>query len=109
MRLRVVQCLAVLSILTLTVPAWARTYKQDLNVSKNTSIGGTQLKVGDYELTADDTKKEVEVLQNGKVLATLPGQWVKLPQKPQFSTVIIDGDKITQVQFSGTDQALQVQ
>jgi hypothetical protein len=109
MRHRVTQCLAILSFLTLTIPVWARTYTAPLSVSKNAAIGGTQLKAGDYQLTADPDKKEVEVLQNGKVLATVPGQWVKLPQKPQYSTVIFDGDKITQVQFSGTDQALQVQ
>jgi hypothetical protein len=102
-------CLAVLVVLTVTLPVWARTYKETINPEKDTMIGSTQLKAGSYDLTADPAKKELQVLVNGKVMATVPGDWVKLPQKPQYSTVISDGNKITQVQFSGSDQAFQVQ
>jgi hypothetical protein len=109
MRLRVKQGIALVAILALSVPVWARTYKEELNSDKDTMIGGTQLKPGAYELSADSTKKELQVLVNGKVMATVQGEWVKLPNKPQYSTVVSDGNKITQVQFSGTDQAFQLQ
>jgi len=109
MLLRVKHCVAVLAVLTLTLPVWARTYKETINPEKDTMIGGTQLKAGSYDLAADPAKKELQILENGKVMATVEGQWVKLPQKPQYSTVVSDGNKITQVQFSGTDQAFQVQ
>ena len=110
MRLRMKHCVAVLAVLTMTMPAWARTYKETISPEKDTMIGGTELKAGSsYELSADDAKKELKIVENGKVLTTVQGQWVKLPQKPQYSTVVSDGNKITQVQFSGSDQAFQLQ
>jgi hypothetical protein len=102
-------CVAVLAILTMTMPAWARMYKQTINPDKDTMIGGMQLKAGSYDLSADSAKMELQILEHGKVTATVQGQWVKLPAKPQYSTVVSDGNKITQVQFSGSDQAFQVQ
>jgi len=109
MHIRTKHFIAGLAALTLTIPVWARTYKESLTTDKNEMIGSTQLSAGSYELAADDSKKELDVLENGKVMATVQGQWVKLPKKPQYSTVVSDGDKITQVQFSGSDQAFQVQ
>jgi hypothetical protein len=107
MRLRMKHCVAVLAVLTMTMPAWARTYKETINPEKDTMIGETKLKAGSYELSADDAKKELKIVENGKILATVQGQWVKLPQKTQYSTVVSDGDKITQVQFSGSDTVLR--
>jgi hypothetical protein len=109
MHIRTKHFIAGLAVLTLSMPVWARTYKESLMTDKNEMIGSTQLNAGSYELAADDSKKELNVLENGKVMATVQGQWVKLPKKPQYSTVVSDGDKITQVQFSGSDQAFQVQ
>jgi len=86
---------------------WARTYKQTLVLSSNATIGSTQLKPASYELAADDTKMELNILQKGKIIATVQGEWVKIPQKAQSPGVDSDRDKITQVRFSGSDQAFQ--
>lgn len=107
MRLCVKHFLAGLAALTLVMPVWARTYEEALNLTKTATIGSTQLKAGNYQLTADDTKKELTVVQNGKVIATVPGQWIKLPKKADHSSIESDGDKVTQVQFKGSDQAFQ--
>jgi len=107
MRLRVKHYLVGLAVLTVTIPVWARTYKESLTLGKNATIGSAQLKPGSYELTADDTKKELNILQKGKIIATVQGQWVKIPQKAGAAEVDFDGDKISQVQFSGSDQAFQ--
>ena len=96
-----------LAVLALTIPAWARTYKQTLVLSTNATMGSAQLKPASYELTADDTKMELNILQKGKIIATVQGQWVKVPQKAGSSAVVFTGDKITQVQFSGSDQEFQ--
>jgi hypothetical protein len=110
MRLPMKHCLAGLAALTLTMPVWAaRTYKEPLSVVDNTTIGSARLKPGSYELAANDTKKDLNILQNGKVVATVQGQWFKLAQKPPYSMVISNGDKITQVEFSGTEEAFKVQ
>jgi hypothetical protein len=107
MRFRVKHFIAGLAVLTLTMPVFARTYKESLALANNTTIGSSQLKPGSYDLTADDTKKELNILQHGKIIATVQGEWVKIPQKAQDSGVDTDHDKITQVRFSGSDQAFQ--
>ena len=107
MHLRVKHYLACLTILALAMPMWAHTYKESLTFSNNITIGSAQLKPGSYELTADDTKKELNIVQRGKIIATVQGEWVKIPQKALGSGVDSDGDKITQVRFSGSDQAFQ--
>jgi hypothetical protein len=109
MRLRVKHYFAGLALLALTLPVWARTYKQSLAVNKNTTIGSAQLQPGSYDLTADDSKPEITIMQKGKVVATVPGEWVKIQQKAKSSNVESDGDKVTEVQFSGMDQAFKVQ
>ena len=108
MRIHVKHYLAGLAFLTLTMPLWARTYKQSLTFTNNTTIGSAQLKPGSYEFTADDTKKELNIMQKGKIIATVQGGWVKIPQNAQGSGVDSDHDKITQVRFSGSDQAFQL-
>jgi len=90
------------------MPVWARTYKYSLALSKNTTIGSAQLKPGSYEFAADDTKKELNILQKGKIVATVQGQWVKISAKDQGAGVDSEDDKITQVRFSGSDQAFQL-
>jgi hypothetical protein len=107
MRFRVKHYIAGFAVLILTIPVCARTYKESLILDKSSTMGSTQLKPGTYQLTADDTKKELIILQNGKIIATVEGQWVKTPQKAQAASIDTDQDKITQVRFSGSDQAFQ--
>jgi len=109
MRISAKHALAGLAVLTLVAPLWARTYKQPWIVSTPATIGSMQLKAGEYQLNADDAKKELTVSQNSKVLATVSGQWIKLPKKADYSTVVTDGNKVTQVEFDGSDQAFQPQ
>ena len=92
------------AILTLTMPVWSRTFKQSVILDKSETLGSAQLNPGSYDLTADDSKTELNILQRGKVIATVPGKWNKLPKKASDSTVMTDGPKITEVQFSGSDQ-----
>jgi hypothetical protein len=92
------------ALLTLTMPVWSRTFKQTLNVDQSETLGTAQLNQGSYDLIADDSKAELNILQRGKVVATVPGKWNKLPKKASDSTVITNDGKITEVQFSGSDQ-----
>ncbi len=108
MHLKAKHYLAGLAVLAMSIPAWAHTYKEPLDISKGTSVGSTKLNPGSYELSADDTTQSLNILQKGKVIATVPGQWVKLPQKAEAPSTVSDGDKITQVQFGGSNQAFQL-
>jgi hypothetical protein len=109
MRFGMKHYLVGLAILTLSLPVWARTYKQSVEIKKDAMIGSTQLKPGSYSLMADDAKKELEIKQGSKTVATVPGAWVKTPQKIRASSVDFDGDKITGVDFSGSEQVFQIQ
>jgi hypothetical protein len=108
MHINVKYCVVGLALLAATIPVSARTYKQSVVFTSKRSIGSTQLKPGSYDLSADDTKMELNILQNGKIVATVQGQWVKIPQKAQGSELDADHDKITQVRFRGSDQAFQL-
>jgi hypothetical protein len=108
MRLSMKHVLAAFAVFTVTMPVWAHTYKEPLDVDKSTTIGTTQLTPGSYELTADDTAQNLVILKNGKVVATVPGKWVKIPQKAEAPSTITDGNKIIQVQFGGSNQAFQL-
>jgi hypothetical protein len=108
MRLRMKHYLAGLAVLALALPLWARTFKYSLVLNSNTTVGSAQLKPGSYEFTADDTKKELNILQKGKIIATVQGQWVKISAKGQGVGVESENDKITQVRFNGSDQAFQL-
>ena len=109
MRIGAKHALAGLAVLAVVMPAWARVYKQPWSVGAPATIGSTQVKVGEYQLNADDAKKEVVILQNNKVVATVSGQWTKLPKKADYSTVLTDGNKVIQIQFGGSDQSFQPQ
>lgn len=108
MRIHVKYCLVCFAILASTAPVWARIYKSSLNISDNTTIGSAQLKPGSYELTADDSKKELNIIQKGKIIATVQGQWVKMPEKARDSGVDSVDNKITEVRFGGSDEAFQL-
>lgn len=108
MCLRMKHYLAGLAVLTLALPLWARTFRYSVALSSNTTVGSAQLKPGSYEFAADDTKKELNILQKGKIIATVQGQWVKLPQKEREGGADSTDDKITQIRFSGSDQAFQL-
>jgi lipopolysaccharide export system protein LptA len=110
MRLLVIRyVLASFAALALVTTAQARIHKDTWSLDKTVTIGSTQVKPGSYQLNGDDAKKELTVLQNGKVIATASGQWVKLPQKADYTSVETTGDKVTQVLFGGSDQAFQPQ
>ncbi|HEX2776383.1 MAG TPA: hypothetical protein VHN10_07065 [Candidatus Acidoferrales bacterium] len=108
MRLKSIQLLASLTLLTLAAPVWARTHSATAISDGSTTIAGTQLKAGDYELKVDDNASQLQVIQNGKVVAQAPVHWVQLQQKPADTSVLIDGDKIVEVDFGGKTQAVQV-
>lgn len=110
MRLSVMRyVLTVFAALALVTTVHARTHKDTWNLDKTVTIGSTQVKPGNYQLNGDDATKELTVLQNGKVIASASGQWVKLPKKADYTSVETTGDKVTEVLFGGSDQAFQPQ
>lgn len=105
--------LGVLSVLILTAPAWASKNSlhkdsTDYNVTRTTMIGKTQLQPGHYTIKATETEKQFEVLQDGKVIATVPCEWVTLPKKAEQSEISTDANRVSEVEFEGRKEALKV-
>jgi hypothetical protein len=109
MRLKATQLLATLILLTLAAPVWARTHSATAISDGTTTVGGTQLKAGDYQLKIEDNGTQLQVLQNGKVVAQVPVQWIQLPKKATDSAVVLDNNQIIEVDFGGNTQAVQIQ
>jgi len=108
MRLKINQLLCAITLLTLAVPVWARTHSTTAYSDGTTTIAGTQLKAGDYELKVEDNGTELRVTQDGKLVAHVPVQWIQLPNKAKNTEVMIDNNQIIEVQFGGETQAVQI-
>ncbi|MGB8540541.1 MAG: hypothetical protein WCD49_02785 [Candidatus Acidiferrales bacterium] len=108
MRLKMNQLLCAIALLTLAAPVWARTHSTTAYSDGTTTIGGTQLKAGDYELKVDDNATQLQVKQDGKIVAHIPVQWIQLPNKVKITEVRLDNNQITEVQFGGETQAVQI-
>jgi hypothetical protein len=100
--------MASLTLLTLAAPVWAHTRTATAQITDTTTIGSTQLKPGEYQLKVEDNANQLQIMQHGKVVAVVPVQWVQLPQKPSNTAVVLDGNKITAVEFGGNTQAVQI-
>jgi hypothetical protein len=108
MRLKSNQLLATVILLTLAAPVWAHSRTATAQITDPTTIGSTQLKPGEYQLKVEDNANQLQIMQHGKVVAVVPVQWVQLQQKPSNTAVVLDGNKITEVEFGGNTQAVQI-
>jgi hypothetical protein len=108
MRPKSIQLLASLTLLTLAAPVWARTHSAAGISDGATTVAGTQLKAGDYQLKIQDNGTQLQVIQDGKVLAQVPIKWIQLPQKPSNNEVVLDNNQIVEVEFGGDTQAIQI-
>ena len=111
MGIRTKSYLAAIAIFGLSLPLWARTNSVPLEVDHTLTIGGQQLKPGDYSLKANDGDNQLRIVRsdNGKTVATIPVQWIDLSQKARQSEVLIKEDRIVQIDFDGKTKAIEIQ
>jgi len=108
MRLKAHQLVAALILLTLAAPVWARTHSATAISDGTTTVAGTQLKAGDYQLKIQDNGTQLQVIQDGKVVSQVPVKWIQLPQKSSDNEVVLDNNQIVEVDFGGDTQAIQI-
>jgi hypothetical protein len=106
-RLRVKSYAGVLTILLFALPAWSRTDSAPWSVSQAATIGGTQIKPGEYQLKAEEGQGQVQVVHDGKVIAQVTCKWIQLPAKSAETEVLVNNGQVTQIQFSGRMEAIQ--
>jgi hypothetical protein len=106
--------LSVLVALAVAMPIAARgAYAKDskattatLNIFNATKLGGKQIEPGTYRISVDDSKVTLE--QNGKMVAEASVQWKDETNKPLYTNIVIEANKITQIHFSGKMRYVQI-
>jgi len=105
--------LGVLSVLILTMPAWAgsKSSHKDSTGYDPTQImmiGNAQVQPGHYTIQAREFESQFDILRDGKVIATVPCQWVRLPKKAEQSEVSSTGNQVNEVEFEGRNEAVKI-
>ncbi len=83
------------------------TMKATLSLPDPVTIGGKQLKPGDYQVAADGTK--VTITQYGKVVAEANAQFVDGTDKQKANAVVLDGDQVKEIRFGGKSRYVVIQ
>jgi hypothetical protein len=104
---------AVVATVILTAPVWAASASSHkdstaFDVAQATTIGNTHLQPGHYTFEAREDQSQLNVLQNGKVVATVPCHWVQLQKKPSSSEILSNNNQVNEVRFGGRTEAVQV-
>jgi hypothetical protein len=109
MRVQMKFCISVLAAVAFAIPAWA-SHKMSTQLSLNhpTKIGDTTLKPGNYRLVVNSGQNDVRVMQDGRLLATVPGKWVDLKSRSPYTDVVINKNQVKEIDFSGKTKAIRV-
>jgi len=110
MQIRAKHYATALAVFMLAVPVWAHTATAQLTVTETATIGGKQLKPGDYNLQVKDNQTQLRVVDanTGKTIVEVPVQWIQLQQKPNTTQVLVNNNEVTEVDFGGKTQAIQI-
>jgi len=98
-------------ILALPVFAAGSTMHTDttqFDVSHEMTIGSTQLSPGHYTLRGRESEGQIEVLHDGKVLATVPCQWVRLNDKSDHTEILSSNNQVTGIRFEGRTESVKI-
>lgn len=110
MSIRKKSYLAAIAMFALSLPLWARTNSVPLEVDHTVTIGDQQLSPGSYNLKANDGDNQLRIVRNGdgKTVATVPCEWIDLSQKARQSEVLMQEDRIVQIDFDGKTKAVEI-
>lgn len=97
----------------LAAPVWAASSSAHrdsaaFDAAQATTIGNTHLQPGHYTFEAREDQSQLNVLQNGKVVVTVPCHWVQLQKKPSASEILSNNNQVNEVRFGGRTEAVQV-
>lgn len=90
----------------------AKTRKESVTFTSNTTVNGTLVKKGHYQLKFDDEKGELAIMKDGKVVAQANTTSAKRDGKaPKFELQMTGSGAARQlvgVAFAGTDQNIVI-
>ena len=105
----------ILAALALVIPIAARaddakTVKPVSRVAVDlhsaATLAGKDLKPGAYQVSADGSKMTIS--RDGKVMAEAPIEWKDGQSKASYTSVVTDGNQITEVHFDGKAKYISV-
>lgn len=104
---------AVVAMVILTAPAWAASNSSHkdstaFDAARVTTIGNTHLQPGRYTFEAREDQSQLDVLKDGKVIASVPCHWVQLQKKPGTSEILSNNNQVNEIKFRGRTEAAQV-
>jgi len=105
---RITNCLAVLAVLCMAAPVFAKTYSQTIQITHPSTIGRQSLRPGRYRVLANLSSDRVKVEHNGKIVASVEGKTVTLHHKSPYAAVVFNHRRIHEIQFSGKMQAIEL-
>ena len=84
-------------------PAFAKetkaVVKTNITLFSTHMLAGTELRAGNYQVIADESK--VTVKKDGKVIAEANAQWMDGQGKASDTSVVTDGGNIREIHFGG--------
>jgi hypothetical protein len=80
--------------------------KTDLRLLSPATLGATDLKAGEYSVTADDTHARFS--KGGKVIAEASIQWKDESAKRQYTAVVVDANQIKEIHFAGKMKYVEI-
>jgi hypothetical protein len=101
--------LAAFAFSLIALPAWAaHSDSMSWEIHEFVTMGSAQVKPGIYLFRAEEDQSELQIMQDGKVLATVPCHWTQLTSKAASSQVLTVNKQITQLQFAGRREAIEL-
>lgn len=99
---------AALSFSLISLTVWAaHSDSISWELHETTTIGSAQVKPGNYLFRAVEGQSELQIIQDGKVIAKVPCGWTHLMKKAPQSEIQILNHQMIQVQFAGRREAIQ--
>jgi hypothetical protein len=109
------QFMALLAVMAMSLPVLAApraskdsapTLKTTLIISDPVTFAGTQLKPGNYDIVARDSK--VTVSRDGQKIAEADAEWRDEQRAPHSSSIVLDGNQVKEVHFGGKTKYIVV-
>jgi len=80
----------------------------EFDVTQTMTIGTTELQPGNYVIQGQESQPQLNILQNDKVIATVPCHWVRLDKKAPQTEVLSTNNQVTEVEFQGRKEAAKI-
>ena len=95
-----VRSLALLAAIAVAVPAFAKPFAKNINISQSAKLGKSELRAGEYRLQIDGNKATVQ--RGGQVVAESEGRWEDRNTKSVYDAVLIsETGQVKEVRFAG--------